>query len=269
MMALICERRQARRPCGVEGPLPSLDQDLRLRQIKKGMDHFKGRRPLRERRLPAQYCGLRCAASAMMAGVPTPYATINLWNSLQLETSSNIMYYSHSYSSPIGTLVLASDGQRLVGLWIEGQKYFGDTVNEALVPDSERQEFRDASAWLDAYFLGKKPHLTDLPLAPHGTGFQSTVWRQLLKIPYGETMTYGEIARQVALDLKTASMSGQAVGGAVGRNPISIIIPCHRVVGSSGSLTGYAGGLQKKIHLLTLEGVNTTKFFLPKKGTAL
>lgn len=179
------------------------------------------------------------------------------------------MYYSHSYASPIGPLLLASNGRHLAGLWMEGQKYFGGTVNETLAPDSQRQEFKDASIWLDAYFSGKNPPLADLPLAPNGTAFQKAVWRQLLDIPYGETMTYGAIARQVALEMKKESMSGQAVGGAVGHNPISIIIPCHRVVGSGGSLTGYAGGLQKKLRLLALEGVNTAKFFVPKKGTAL
>lgn len=179
------------------------------------------------------------------------------------------MYYSHSYPSPIGPLLMASNGRHLAGLWMEGQKYFGGTVDEPLTPDSQRQEFKDATAWLDAYFSGKNPPLADLPLAPNGTAFQQAVWRQLLKIPYGETTTYGAIANEVALEMQKASMSGQAVGGAVGHNPISIIIPCHRVVGSSGSLTGYAGGLQKKLRLLALEGVNTVKFFVPKRGTAL
>jgi methylated-DNA-[protein]-cysteine S-methyltransferase len=179
------------------------------------------------------------------------------------------MYYSHRYVSPIGPLHLASNGACLAGLWMEGQKYFGATVKETLEPDSQRQEFRDASAWLDAYFAGGNPPLSELPLAPNGTAFQKAVWRQLLKIPYGETATYGAIAQQVALEMNKAHMAGQAVGGAVGHNPISIIIPCHRVVGSSGSLTGYAGGLQKKVRLLTLEGVNTAKFFVPRQGTAL
>lgn len=179
------------------------------------------------------------------------------------------MYYSHRHVSPIGPLLLASDGRNIVGLWMEGQKYFGGTVSETLVPDSQRPEFRDASAWLEAYFSGKNPDVADIPLAPRGTEFQSAVWQRLLRIPYGETATYGEIGRQVALDLKKTGMSGQAVGGAVGHNPISIIIPCHRVVGSSGSLTGYAGGLGKKVHLLTLEGVDTGRFFLPGQGTAL
>lgn len=179
------------------------------------------------------------------------------------------MYYSHRYASPIGPLLMASNGRHLAGLWMQGQKYFGGTVDEPLTPDSQRQEFINASAWLDAYFSGRNPTLADLPLAPNGTAFQQAVWRQLLKIPYGETTTYGAIGHEVAREMKKAGMSGQAVGGAVGHNPISIIIPCHRVVGSSGSLTGYAGGLHKKLRLLSLEGVNTVKFFVPKKGTAL
>jgi methylated-DNA-[protein]-cysteine S-methyltransferase len=162
-----------------------------------------------------------------------------------------------------------SDGHALAGLWMEGQKYFGATIKETLIPDAQRREFKAASVWLDDYFAGKNPRLADLSLAPDGTAFQKAVWRQLLRIPYGETMTYGEIARQVAAEMKRTSLPGQAVGGAVGHNPISVIIPCHRVVGSDGSLTGYAGGLQKKIRLLALEGVDTTRFFVPRKGTAL
>jgi len=179
------------------------------------------------------------------------------------------MYYSHRFASPIGPLLLASNGSDLVGLWMEGQKYFGRTVNEPLEPDAQRREFTHASTWLDAYFAGKNPALDDLPLAPQGSAFQQAVWQQLLRIPYGETTTYGAIARQVAEQMNKTSMAGQAVGSAVGHNPISIIIPCHRVVGGSGSLTGYAGGIQKKIRLLTLEGVNTARFSVPTKGTAL
>lgn len=179
------------------------------------------------------------------------------------------MYYSHSYASPLGPLLLASNGRHLVGLWMEGQKYFGGTVRQAFTPDAKRQEFTLASAWLDAYFAGANPPLAELPLAPNGSVFQRTVWQQLLRIPYGQTTTYGAIARQVALEMNKPSMAGQAIGGAVGHNPISIIIPCHRVVGGSGSLTGYAGGLQRKIRLLALEGVNMAGFSTPRTGTAL
>ncbi len=179
------------------------------------------------------------------------------------------MHYCHPHPSPLGPLLLASDGRQLTGLWIEGQKYFGGTLEQALVPDPGRPEFKQATRWLDAYFRGEKPPLADLALAPQGSAFRQAVWRRLLDIPYGETLTYGAIARQLAQQTGKTAVAGQAVGGAVGHNPISIIIPCHRVVGSNGSLTGYAGGLHKKIRLLTLEGVDTAKFFLPKTGTAL
>jgi len=179
------------------------------------------------------------------------------------------MNYSHRYESPIGPLLLASDGKNIVGLWMEGQKYFGGSVTGTLTPDSGLQVFSAASRWLDEYFAGCNPEVSDLPLAPNGSAFQKAVWRQLLGIPYGKTTSYGEIAKKVAVELKKTSMSGQAVGGAVGHNPISVIIPCHRVVGSNGSLTGYAGGLQKKIKLLALEGADMNRLFAPKKGTAL
>lgn len=179
------------------------------------------------------------------------------------------MPYCHSHLSPLGPLLLASDGRQLTGLWIAGQKYFGGSRQQALVADSGRPEFKAAARWLDAYFRGENPPLADLALAPQGSAFRQAVWRRLLDIPYGETLSYGAIARQLAQQTNKPPVAGQAVGGAVGHNPISIIIPCHRVVGSNGSLTGYAGGLQKKIRLLTLEGVNTAQFFLPRSGTAL
>lgn len=179
------------------------------------------------------------------------------------------MYYSHRYDSPVGPLLMASNGRQLVGLWMEGQKYFGRTVTEPLTPDARRQEFKLAAAWLDAYFAGANPPLAELPLAPIGSAFQQIVWRQLLRIPYGETTTYGAISRQVAREMNRPSMAGQAIGGAVGRNPISIIIPCHRVVGGNGSLTGYAGGLARKLRLLTLEGAKLGSFSTPQTGTAL
>jgi len=179
------------------------------------------------------------------------------------------MYFSYQHPSPIGTLMMASDSENIVGLWVEGQKYFGKTVNEPLVHDAHRSEFKDTAKWLDAYFYGENPPLTDVKLAPNGSEFQKCVWQELLNIPYGETTTYGEIGKKVAQIMQKHRIGGQAVGGAVGHNPVSIIIPCHRVVASSGSLTGYAGGLARKIQLLQLEGVNTGKFFVPKKGTAL
>ncbi len=179
------------------------------------------------------------------------------------------MYYSTHYSSPVGPITLGSDGENLVGLWLEGQKYFGGTVAEAMAQSDALPVFAAAKEWLDKYFAGKKPAISDLPLAPAGWTFRQIVWDILCRIPYGKVTTYGEIARKAAVAMNRPSMSGQAVGGAVGHNPISIIIPCHRVVGANGSLTGYAGGIDKKIQLLELEGVDISGLFIPAKGTAL
>lgn len=179
------------------------------------------------------------------------------------------MAYTMRYQSMIGPIMLASDGDSLIGLWMEGQKYFGDTVEEEFVERENLPIFAASRKWLDAYFKGRQPPISDLPLAPRGGEFRQTVWDLLCEIPYGGYTTYGEIAKQVAVRLKKNSMSSQAVGGAVGHNPISIIIPCHRVVGASGSLTGYSGGIGKKIKLLELEGADLSRFFVPGKGTAL
>lgn len=179
------------------------------------------------------------------------------------------MYYSTTSISPLGVLTLASDGESLIGLWNEGQKYHGGAVADQLVERGDLPVFAAAKGWLDRYFSGKNPAVAELPLAPTGGEFRRLVWNILCEIPYGEITTYGEIAKKMAVRMKRASMSSQAVGGAVGHNPISIIIPCHRVVGSGGSLTGYAGGIDKKIKLLQLEGVDTTRFSIPTRGTAL
>lgn len=179
------------------------------------------------------------------------------------------MYYSTHYTSPLGLIMLASDGDSLVGLWIEGQKYFGDTVDEDMTEKDGLPVFTATKNWLDKYFAGQKPAISDLPLAPIGGAFRKAVWDILCEIPYGEYITYGDIAKVVAVRMGKVSMSSQAVGGAVGHNPISIIIPCHRVVGANGSLTGYAGGISKKIKLLEHEGVDMSQLFVPTKGTAL
>ena len=179
------------------------------------------------------------------------------------------MYYEMKYDSPVGRLTLASDGLNLAGLWMEGQKYFGGTVPGELRPNEELEVFSRAKDWLDRYFNGKKPVPSELPLAPVGGEFRQTVWELLCEIPYGELTTYGQIAREAAKRLQRESMSAQAVGGAVGHNPISIIIPCHRGVGTGGSLTGYAGGLDKKIWLLKHEGVKMDGLTVPARGTAL
>ncbi len=195
------------------------------------------------------------------------------------------MYYTTNYSSPVGMLKLASDGKSLVGLWIEGQKYFCDTITDEMT-DKMTDEMADKMAdemmsgkhlavlenakdWLERYFAGSRPSVSELPLAPAGGKFRQGVWQILCEIPYGEVVTYGDIAKKMAEKMSRETMSAQAVGGAVGHNPVSIIIPCHRVVGASGSLTGYAGGIGKKIWLLTHEGVEVSRFTVPEKGTAL
>ena len=177
------------------------------------------------------------------------------------------MLYTFTYTSPLGILTMASDGDSITGLWLSGQKYFASTIKEKCV-NKKLPVFDKVIAWLDCYFAGNIPDIT-VPLAPQGTEFRKQVWSILTTIPYGETMTYGEIAKQMAEKTGKEKMSAQAVGGAVGHNPISIIIPCHRVVGTDGSLTGYAGGIDKKIQLLKIEHVNINRFYIPKQGTAL
>jgi len=155
----------------------------------------------------------------------------------------------------------------LVGLWIEGQKYFlGSLEREEVEEDGDSEILSRTKDWLDRYFGGEKPLISELKLAPQGSEFRKEVWEILCGIPYGEVTTYKAIAEKIADKHGIQKMSAQAVGGAVGHNPISIIIPCHRVVGTNGSLTGYGGGIQKKIELLTLEGVEMGKFFIPTKG---
>lgn len=179
------------------------------------------------------------------------------------------MYYSTQHSSPLGEITIASDSEKLRGLWFEGQKYFHGTLPEEPVENAKLPIWDTIKTWLDDYFAGKKPSISELPLAPIGGEFRQSVWKILCDIPYGSVMTYGEIAKRIAFEKGIENMSAQAVGGAVGKNPISIIIPCHRVVGSNGSFTGYAGGIQRKIKLLTIEGVDISEYFIPKKGTAL
>lgn len=168
------------------------------------------------------------------------------------------MQYTAHYDSPFGSITLASDGASLVGLWFDGQKYFAATLEE----EHEQKSlpvFQETRRWLELYFSGKNPDFLP-PLAPKATPFRKKVWDVLLSIPYGETMTYGAIARRIGME-----KAAHAVGGAVAHNPISVIVPCHRVVGTSGSLTGYADGIDKKVQLLTLEGVDMTRFFVPKQ----
>lgn len=177
------------------------------------------------------------------------------------------MQYTCKYDSPLGDITIAGDEHGLTGLWFAGQKHFAATLpaehEEKMLPI-----FKETSEWLDRYFNGHDPGFTPT-LRPTGTPFRLEVWNILCRIPYGETVTYKDIAEEIARSRGTESMSAQAVGGAVGHNPISIIIPCHRVVGCDGSLTGYAGGITKKIQLLALEHTDMTGLFVPSKGTAL
>ena len=176
------------------------------------------------------------------------------------------MYCSTTYSSPIGTITLACNDGSLVGLWTQEQKYHGDTIPGKMVEKDDVPIFAIVRKWLDKYFAGKNPTVSELPLAPIGGEFRQGVWDILREIPYGEVITYGDIAKKMAKKMKRATMSSQAIGGAVGHNPISIIIPCHCVVGANGNLTGFASGIDKKIKLLKLEGIDMSRFFVPRKG---
>ncbi len=175
--------------------------------------------------------------------------------------------YTCRYDSPLGAVLLAADGSGLTGLWFDGQKYFAHSLPGEHIAQ-ETPVLAEARRWLDIYFAGREPDFMP-PLHPVGSAFRRSVWEMLLRIPYGQTVTYGELARRLAEKHGLPRISAQAVGGAVGHNEISVIIPCHRVVGASGSLTGYAGGLDRKIKLLELEHADMTGLFPPKKGTAM
>lgn len=164
------------------------------------------------------------------------------------------MDYTHNYKSPFGNITLSSNGEELTGLWFDGQKYFGDTLSREC-EEKSLHIFEMTEQWLDIYFNGKAPDFTP-PLYMKTTPFRKAVWEIMLTIPFGHTMTYGEIAERIAQQRELSKMSAQAVGGAVGHNSISLIIPCHRVIGANGNLTGYAGGIDKKLQLLRLEKVN-------------
>ena len=159
--------------------------------------------------------------------------------------------YQTTLPSPVGRLTLASDGTALTGLWIEGQKYFASTLDADAIDAPALPVFLQTAQWLDAYFE-KRPLPALPPLAPKGSPFRQAVWQRLMQIPYGETTTYGALA--ASLRAEGISAAAQAVGGAVGHNPILFLIPCHRVLGADGSLTGYAGGMEVKRRLLVLEG---------------
>ena len=167
------------------------------------------------------------------------------------------MEYTTQWKSPIGTLTIASDGTAITGLWMEGQRYFCAGLSPEASDGTNLAVIQDTIRFLERTFLGEPDDLQRIPMAPSGTVFQKAVWSSLAQIPRGETRTYGQIAAAVeaAIGRRTAP---RAVGAAVGKNPIAILIPCHRVVGANGSLTGYAGGLERKAFLLNLEQKNGT-----------
>lgn len=177
------------------------------------------------------------------------------------------MLYYKKISSSLGEITLRSDGQFLTGLWFANDKHYGDKdIQDAQT--AELPVFALAEKWLAEYFAGCKPKVK-VPLQFTGTDFQKCVWKILQNIPYGRLVTYGDIACEIAAQRGLARMSAQAVGGAVGRNPLCIIIPCHRVIGANGSLTGYGGGMWRKVRLLELEKIDMSKLTVPTKGTAL
>lgn len=178
------------------------------------------------------------------------------------------MIYTARYVSPVGGILLAERDGGLIGLWIEGQKYYFGAARDETA-EKETALLSRTKAWLDRYFAGDRPDIGELTLAPIVGEFRQTVRKLLCEIPYGETTTYGALAREAAVRMGKEKMSAQAVGGAVGHNQISIIVPCHRVVGSNGSLTGYAGGISNKIKLLVHEGADMSRLHVPRSGTAL
>lgn len=176
------------------------------------------------------------------------------------------MHYTSTYQSPLGELMLAADEVGIVGIWFSGAKYYACCLDKNHAP-RETAHITEGKRWLDVYFSGEQPGFTP-PIHMIGTPFQQVVWEILLTIPYGSTTTYRSVAEQVAKAIGANTMSAQAVGTAVGKNNISLIVPCHRVVGTNNSLAGYAGGIDKKVTLLKLEGGYQDKFFVPKHSTA-
>ena len=176
-------------------------------------------------------------------------------------------YVCCAYDSPFGMITLAAGDDGLKGLWFEGQRYFAGTLDAPMKP-GENIHLAAARAWLDEYFAGGHPDISRLTLAPIGGEFRQVVWQLLREIPLGQVRTYGEIATEAAKRMGKEHGSARAVGGAVGHNPISIIVPCHRVVGAGGNLTGFGGGIARKIQLLEHEGVDCSVFYTPKYSTA-
>lgn len=165
-------------------------------------------------------------------------------------------FYKSEYKSSLGNIIIYCDErEKLVGLWFERQKHFADNIKGKTIKKNNLKIFVKVKKWLDKYFKNEQPDIREIPIEFIGSEFQKCVWKILCDIPYGKTTTYGDIAKQIAKQQGITKMSAQAVGGAVGRNPVSIIVPCHRVVGKNGTLTGYAAGLDKKKKLLELEGI--------------
>ncbi|MFV0381534.1 MAG: methylated-DNA--[protein]-cysteine S-methyltransferase [Breznakia sp.] len=166
------------------------------------------------------------------------------------------MYYATHYRSPLGELSIACDEtHNLVGIWFKNQKYFGENMLKNAIIDDNLIVFTTVKKWLDAYFSGTNPSPIPISLKTIGTPFQQDVWKRLQNIPYGQITTYGDIAKQIAKNRNLSSMSAQAVGNAIAHNPIAILIPCHRVIAANHTLAGYAGGIEKKQALLTLENI--------------
>ncbi len=173
---------------------------------------------------------------------------------------NNKIYYKSEYKSPLGNITVCCDeDEKIVGLFFKNQKYFADNIDGKITENNNLKIFVTVKSWLDKYFAGKKPNIKEIPIKFIGNHFRKSVWEILYKIPYGTVLTYGDIAKQIAKQQGIPKMSAQAIGGAVGHNPISIIVPCHRVVGKNGKLTGYAAGLNKKKKLLELEQANMVK----------
>lgn len=173
---------------------------------------------------------------------------------------NNKIYYKTEYKSTLGIITICCDeDEKVVGLFFKNQKYFTDNIDGKITENNNLKIFVTVKNWLDKYFAGKKPNIKEIPIKFIGNDFRKSVWKILYKIPYGKTLTYGDIAKQIAKQKNITKMSAQAIGGAVGHNPISIIVPCHRVVGKNGKLTGYAAGINKKKKLLELEQVNMVK----------
>ena len=177
------------------------------------------------------------------------------------------MMFACYYDSPLGKLLLTADALGLTGLYFDGEKTEPGRLALAR-PERETPLLAETKRWLDVYFSGSQPDFLP-PLHPAGSAFRQAVWALLLQIPYGQTTTYGAIARQLAAKQGIPKMSAQAVGGAIGHNKIAIVIPCHRVIGANGSLTGYAGGIDKKVKLLEWEHTDMTGSFVPREGTAI